>query len=45
MRVLLSVHGSGGDVRPMAAALAVALREFGTEVRVCAPSSGRELML
>ncbi|MGY1499420.1 glycosyltransferase [Streptomyces sp. QTS52] len=43
MRVLLSTYGSRGDVRPMAA-LAVALREIGAEVRVCAPSPGRELM-
>ncbi|MGW3647580.1 glycosyltransferase [Streptomyces sp. NPDC000878] len=37
MRVLLSTYGSRGDVQPMAA-LAVALRELGAEVRVCAPS-------
>ena len=36
MRVLLSVYGSRGDVEPMAA-LAVRLREFGAEVRICAP--------
>lgn len=37
MRVLLSTYGSRGDVQPMAA-LAVALRELGAEVRVCAPA-------
>ncbi|MDX3454006.1 glycosyltransferase [Streptomyces sp. ME02-8801-2C] len=37
MRVLLSTYGSRGDVQPMAA-LAVALRELGARVRVCAPS-------
>ncbi|MFF3373677.1 glycosyltransferase [Streptomyces sp. NPDC002680] len=37
MRVLLSTYGSRGDVQPMAA-LAVALRALGAEVRVCAPS-------
>ncbi|WP_105975922.1 glycosyltransferase [Streptomyces geranii] len=37
MRVLLSTYGSRGDVQPMAA-LAVALRGLGAEVRVCAPS-------
>ncbi|MEW2114972.1 glycosyltransferase [Streptomyces sp. NPDC005474] len=37
MRVLLSTYGSRGDVQPMAA-LAVALRELGAQVRVCAPS-------
>ncbi|MGW0766746.1 glycosyltransferase [Streptomyces sp. NPDC002676] len=36
MRVLLSTFGSRGDVEPMAG-LAVALRELGAEVRVCAP--------
>jgi UDP:flavonoid glycosyltransferase YjiC (YdhE family) len=36
MRVLLSTHGSRGDVEPMAG-LAVRLRELGAEVRVCAP--------
>ncbi|MGI5460262.1 glycosyltransferase [Streptomyces sp. CA-249302] len=36
MRVLLSTYGSRGDVEPMAG-LAVALRELGAEVRVCAP--------
>ncbi|MDX3492264.1 glycosyltransferase [Streptomyces turgidiscabies] len=37
MRVLLSTYGSRGDVQPMAA-LALALRELGARVRVCAPS-------
>ncbi|ANS63087.1 glycosyl transferase, UDP-glucuronosyltransferase [Streptomyces lincolnensis] len=37
MRVLLSTYGSRGDVEPMAG-LAVALRERGAQVRVCAPS-------
>ena len=36
MRVLLSTWGSRGDIEPLAA-LAVGLRELGTEVRVCAP--------
>lgn len=36
MRVLLSTYGSRGDVEPLVA-LAVRLREFGAEVRVCAP--------
>ncbi|HEY1592785.1 MAG TPA: glycosyltransferase [Solirubrobacteraceae bacterium] len=36
MRVLLSVYGSRGDVQPMAA-LAVALRDLGAEVRACVP--------
>ncbi len=36
MRVLLSVYGSRGDVQPLVA-LAVALRDLGAEVRVCAP--------
>ncbi|MFI5688100.1 glycosyltransferase [Streptomyces sp. NPDC051636] len=36
MRVLLSTHGSRGDVEPLVA-LAVRLRELGTEARVCAP--------
>lgn len=36
MRVLLSTHGSRGDVEPIAA-LAVQLRTLGVEVRVCAP--------
>ncbi|MFF3863060.1 glycosyltransferase [Streptomyces sp. NPDC002209] len=36
MRVLLSGWGSRGDVEPLAG-LAVALRELGAEVRVCAP--------
>jgi vancomycin aglycone glucosyltransferase len=36
MRVLLSTHGSRGDVEPLVA-LAVRLRELGAEVRVCAP--------
>ncbi|MFD5328571.1 glycosyltransferase [Streptomyces sp. NPDC127092] len=36
MRVVLSSYGSRGDVEPMAA-LAIALRGLGAEVRVCAP--------
>ncbi|MFJ9561047.1 glycosyltransferase [Streptomyces fuscichromogenes] len=36
MRVLLMGYGSRGDVEPLAG-LAVALRELGAEVRVCAP--------
>jgi vancomycin aglycone glucosyltransferase len=36
MRVLLSTYGSRGDVEPMVG-LAVRLRAFGAEVRVCAP--------
>ncbi|WP_131737728.1 glycosyltransferase [Actinomadura roseirufa] len=36
MRVVLSTWGSRGDVEPLAA-LAVALRELGADVRVCAP--------
>ncbi|MCC5575835.1 glycosyltransferase family 1 protein [Microtetraspora sp. AC03309] len=36
MRVLLSTYGSRGDVEPLVA-LAVRLRAFGAEVRVCAP--------
>ncbi|MEU6380741.1 glycosyltransferase [Streptomyces sp. NPDC046909] len=36
MRVLLTTWGSRGDVEPVAG-LAVALRELGAEVRVCAP--------
>ncbi|MFD5398217.1 glycosyltransferase [Streptomyces sp. NPDC127097] len=36
MRVVLSAWGSRGDVEPLAA-LAVRLREFGAEARVCAP--------
>lgn len=36
MRVLLTTWGSRGDVEPLAG-LAVALRELGAEVRVCAP--------
>jgi vancomycin aglycone glucosyltransferase len=37
MRVVLSTYGSRGDVEPLVA-LAVQLREFGAEVRVCAPA-------
>ncbi|MEU9390659.1 glycosyltransferase [Streptomyces sp. NPDC048324] len=37
MRVVLSTYGSRGDVQPMAA-LALALRELGAQVRVCAPA-------
>ncbi|MEU9144573.1 glycosyltransferase [Streptomyces sp. NPDC048349] len=36
MRVLLSTYGSRGDVAPLVG-LAVRLREFGAQVRVCAP--------
>ncbi len=36
MRVLLSTWRSRGDVEPLAR-LAVRLREFGAQVRVCAP--------
>jgi vancomycin aglycone glucosyltransferase len=36
MRVLLSVYGSRGDVQPLLG-LAVALRDLGAEVRMCAP--------
>jgi vancomycin aglycone glucosyltransferase len=36
MRVLLSTYGGRGDVEPLVG-LAVRLRAFGTEVRVCAP--------
>jgi vancomycin aglycone glucosyltransferase len=36
MRVLLSVYGSRGDVQPLVA-LAVALRDLGAEVQMCAP--------
>jgi vancomycin aglycone glucosyltransferase len=43
VRVLLSTYGSRGDVEPMAG-LAGALRELGTEVRVCAPPDFADLM-
>jgi vancomycin aglycone glucosyltransferase len=36
MRVLLSVYGSRGDVQPLLG-LAVALRDLGAEVQMCAP--------
>jgi vancomycin aglycone glucosyltransferase len=36
MRVILSTYGSRGDVEPLAA-LAVKLKEFGTDAVVCAP--------
>ncbi|MGW7520070.1 glycosyltransferase [Streptomyces sp. NPDC054796] len=36
MRVLLSTHGSRGDVEPLAG-LALRLRELGADVRMCAP--------
>ena len=36
MRVLLSTHGSRGDVEPLVG-LATDLRESGAEVRVCVP--------
>jgi len=41
MRVLLSTTGLRGDVEPVVA-LAVRLRELGTEVRVCAPPDAEE---
>jgi vancomycin aglycone glucosyltransferase len=41
MRVLLSTYGGRGDVEPLVA-LAVRLRELGTEVRVCAPPDWAE---
>ncbi|RSN42884.1 glycosyl transferase [Amycolatopsis sp. WAC 04197] len=41
MRVLLSTTGLRGDVEPVVA-LAVRLRELGTEVRVCAPPDTEE---
>ena len=41
MRVLLSTYGGRGDVEPLVA-LAVRLREFGAEVRVCAPPDWAE---
>ncbi len=43
MRVLLSTYGSRGDVEPIMG-LAVALRELGAQVRVCAPPDFAELM-
>jgi vancomycin aglycone glucosyltransferase len=43
MRVLLSTWGSRGDVEPLLG-LAVALRERGTDVRVCAPPDFEELL-
>ena len=42
MRVLLSSWGSRGDVEPLMG-FAVALRELGAEVRVCAPPDFAEL--
>jgi vancomycin aglycone glucosyltransferase len=41
MRVLLSTIGSRGDVQPLVA-LALLLREFGQEVRLCAPPDFRD---
>jgi vancomycin aglycone glucosyltransferase len=41
MRVLLSTIGSRGDVQPLVA-LAVQLKEFGQEVRICAPPDFRD---
>jgi vancomycin aglycone glucosyltransferase len=41
MRVLLSTIGSRGDVQPLVA-LAVELRDFGQEVRMCVPPDFRE---
>jgi vancomycin aglycone glucosyltransferase len=43
MRVLLSTWGSRGDVEPLLG-LAVALREQGAYVRVCAPPDFEELL-
>ncbi|AZP20107.1 glycosyltransferase [Streptomyces aquilus] len=43
MRVVLLTYGSRGDVEPMAG-LALALRELGAEVRVCAPPDFEELL-
>jgi len=43
MRVVLSTYGSRGDVKPMAG-LAVQLRTFGAEVRVCVPPDCAELL-
>lgn len=43
MRVVLLTYGSRGDVEPMLG-LAVALRELGAEVRVCAPPDFEELL-
>jgi vancomycin aglycone glucosyltransferase len=43
MRVLLSTWGSRGDVEPLLG-LAMALRELGAEVRVCAPPDFADLL-
>ena len=43
MRVLLTTWGSRGDVEPIAG-LAVQLRAFGAEVRVCAPPDFADLL-
>jgi vancomycin aglycone glucosyltransferase len=43
MRVLLATWGSRGDVEPMAG-FAVALRELGAEVRMCAPPDFADLL-
>jgi vancomycin aglycone glucosyltransferase len=43
MRVLLSTWGSRGDVEPLLG-LAVALRELGAEVRMCAPPDFADLL-
>ncbi|MFI9826507.1 glycosyltransferase [Streptomyces sp. NPDC051913] len=43
MRVVLLTYGSRGDVEPMAG-LAVALRELGAQVSVCAPPDFEELL-
>jgi vancomycin aglycone glucosyltransferase len=43
MSVMLSKHGSRGDVEPMAG-LAARLRTLGAEVRVCAPPDCAELL-
>src|SRR5258705_12684599 len=43
MRVLLSTWGSRGDVEPLLG-FAVALRELGAEVRMCAPPDFADLL-
>ncbi|GHF44317.1 glycosyl transferase [Streptomyces mashuensis] len=43
MRVLLVAYGSRGDVEPMVA-LALSLRELGTDVQMCAPPDFAELL-
>jgi vancomycin aglycone glucosyltransferase len=41
MRVLLTTYGGRGDVEPLVG-LAVRLRTFGAEVRMCAPEACAE---